>query len=46
MATQIWLAKWAELEIVDGKRDMDDTRLYNAIYGVLVGAQGKKNICH
>ena len=44
MATQVWLAKWAGLEIVNGTRDMDVTRHYNAIYGVTIASQGIENI--
>ena len=44
MATQVWLAEWADLEIVNGTRDMDDTRIYNAIYGVTIACQGEYTI--
>ena len=40
MATQVWLAKWTGLEIVNGTRDTDDTRLYNTVYGVTIACQG------
>ena len=41
VATQLWIAEWADADIVNGTRDMGDTRMYNAVYGVFIAVQSE-----